>query len=343
LWSKIVEAWSAKAALKHAMFIHTNTSAWNQTVYDPYVNMLRGTTEAMSSVIGGTDSLTVRPYDAAFRPADNFSNRVARNTQVVLKEESYLDKVIDPAAGSYYIEKLTAILIEGAWELFLQVEEKGGFHKSLIDGFIQGAIRESAESRMKNMATRNNIMVGINQYPNFQEDMSAEIEDIVLPVKRLPEDQCIIEPLELFRGSRDYENMRLKTENHSGKKPLVFMLTIGNLAMRRARAMFASNFFACAGFQVIDNIGFESPEKGARTAIDAGADIVVLCSSDEEYASLAGTVMPLLKDRCIPVVAGYPKEELEMLKKNGIEHFIHARSNVLEELQHFQQLLGIKS
>jgi len=343
LWSKIVEAWSAKAVLKHAMFIHTDTSAWNQTVYDPYVNMLRGTTEAMSSVIGGTDSLTVRPYDAAFRPADNFSNRVARNTQVVLKEESYLDKVIDPAAGSYYIEKLTAILIEGAWELFLQVEEKGGFHKSLIDGFIQGAIRESAESRMKNMATRNNIMVGINQYPNFQEDMSAEIGDVPLPAKRLPEDQWIIEPLEVFRGSRDYENMRLKTENHPGEKPLVFMLTVGNLAMRRARAMFANNFFACAGFQVIDNIGFESPEKGARTAIDAGADIVVLCSSDEEYASLAGTVMPLLKDRCIPVVAGYPKEGLEMLKKNGIEHFIHVRSNVLEELQHFQQLLGIKS
>ena len=343
LWSKIIDAWSPEAALRHPIFIHTNTSAWNQTVYDPYVNMLRGTTEAMSSVIGGTDSLTVRPYDAAFSLADNFSNRLARNTQVMLKEESYLDKVIDPAAGSYYIEKLMATLTEGAWELFLQVEEKGGFYKSLIDGFIQGAVRESAESRMKNLATRKNIMVGINQYPNSQEDMSTETGDIPLPAKRLPGDQCIIEPLELFRGSRDFENMRLKTETHQGKKPLVFMLAVGNLTMRRARAMFASNFFACAGFQVIDNIGFESPEKGARTAIDAGADIVVLCSSDEEYASFAGTVMPLLKDRCIPVIAGYPKEELAMLKQKGIEHFIHVRSNVLEELQHFQQLLGIKS
>jgi methylmalonyl-CoA mutase len=343
LWSKIVEAWSAEAALNHAMFIHTNTSAWNQTVYDPYVNMLRGTTETMSAVIGGTDSLTVRPYDAPFKLPDPFSNRLARNTQVMLKEESYLDKVIDPAAGSYYIEKLTAILIEGAWELFLQVEEKGGFHKSLIDGFIQAAVRESAESRMKNLATRKNIMVGINQYPNFQEDMSSEIGDIPSRVRKLPEEQCIIEPLYLFRGSRDYETMRLKTENHPGKKPLVFMLAVGNLAMRRARAMFASNFFACAGFQIIDNIGFESPEKGARAAIDAGADIVVLCSSDEEYASLAGRVMPLLKDRCITVVAGTPDKELNMLKQQGIEHFIHVRSNVLEKLQHFQQLLGIKS
>ncbi len=343
LWSKILEAWSTETTLNQTMFIHTNTSAWNQTIYDPYVNMLRGTTEAMSAVMGGTDSLTVRPYDAAFRLADNFSNRVARNTQVVLKEESYLDKVIDPAAGSYYIEKLTTTLIEQSWELFLQVEEKGGFHKSLIDGFIQDAVRKSAETRMKNLATRKNIMVGINQYPNFQEDMSAELGDLPLPSKRLPEEQCIIEPLELFRGSRDFENMRLKTENHSGKRPLVFLLTLGNLAMRRARAMFASNFFACAGFKIIDNIGFESPETGAQAAIDAGADIVVLCSSDEEYASLSSRAMPLLKDRCIPVIAGNPKKELEILKQNGIEHFIHVRSNVLEELLHFQQLLGIKS
>jgi len=212
-----------------------------------------------------------------------------------------------------------------------------------MDGFIQAAVRESAESRTENLATRRNIMVGINQYPNFQEDMSPEVGDIPLPVNRRPEDQCIIEPLELFRGSRDFENMRLKTENHTGKKPLVFMLTLGNLAMRRARAMFASNFFACAGFKIIDNIGFESPETGAQVALDTGADIVVLCSSDEEYAGLAARAMPLLKDRCVPVIAGYPKKEIENLKQFGIEHFIHARSNVLEELQHFQQLLGIES
>jgi methylmalonyl-CoA mutase len=343
LWSKIIEAWSEKAALNNAMFIHTNTSSWNQTVYDPYVNILRGATESMSAVIGGTDSLTVRPYDAPFRLADQFSNRIARNTQIVLKEESYLDKVIDPGAGSYYIEKLTATLMEGAWELFIQVEDTGGFHKSLMDGFIQDAVRESAESRMKNLATRRNIMVGTNQYPNLLEEMSAEIGDIPPPAKRLPKDQRIIEPLDLFRGSRDFENLRLNTENHPDKKPLVFMLTSGNLNMRRARAMFAANFFACAGFEIIDNIGFDSPEEGSRAAIDAGADIVVLCSSDEEYPSLAAKVLPLLKDRCIPVVAGHPKEELEILKQNGIEHFIHMRSNVLEVLQHFQQLLGIES
>lgn len=343
LWSKIVEAWSEEAARKHPMFIHTNTSAWNQTVYDPYVNLLRGTTEAMSAVLGGTDSLTVRPYDTAFRLPDHFSYRVARNTQVVLKEEAYLDKVIDPAAGSYYIEKLTATLIEGAWELFLKVEEKGGFHKSLVDGFIQSAVRESAVSRMKNLDTRKNIMVGINQYPNFQEEMSGEIGAIPPPSRKQANEQSIIEPLELFRGSRDFENIRIKTEKHSGKKPLVFMLTFGDLAMRRARAMFACNFFACAGFQVVDHIGFDSPEAGARAAMEAEADIVVFCSSDEEYTSLTSGVMPLMKERCIPVIAGYPKNDLDTLKQNGIEHFIHMRSNVLEELQHFQKLLGIKS
>jgi methylmalonyl-CoA mutase len=297
----------------------------------------------MSAVIGGTDSLTVRPYDAPFRQGNQFSNRIARNTQVVLKEESYLDKVIDPGAGSYYIEKLTATLIEGAWELFLRVEENGGFHKSLINGFIQGAIRESAESRMNNLATRKDILVGTNQYPNFHEEMAAEIREMPPAEMKLPEDQWIVEPLDLYRGSRDFEEMRLKTEQHEGKKPCVFMLTLGDLAMRRARAMFASNFFACAGFHIIDNVGFESPESGARAAVDAKADIVVLCSSDEEYAGFAGKVLPWLKDKCIPVIAGYPEEELETLRKTGIEHFVHSRSNVLKELQHFQQLLAIKS
>ena len=343
LWSRIVEAWSEETAGEHAMFIHTSTSAWNQTLYDPYVNMLRGTTAAMSAVIGGTDSLTVRPFDAPFSPVNPFSTRIARNTQVVLKEESHLDKVIDPGSGSYYIEKLTAILIEAAWGLFLKVDENGGFHKSLIDGFIQQAIGEASENRRKNLATRRNILVGTNQYPNFQEEMSAKAGAMSLPETMLPEDHRIVEPLQSFRGSREFELMRLRTEQHAGKQPHVFMLTLGNLAMRRARAMFASNFFACAGFKIIDNIGFESPEEGAQAALDAEADIVVLCSSDEEYPSFAGRVIPILKDRCIPVIAGHPEEALGMLKLAGFEHFIHKRSNVLDELQRFQQLLGIKS
>ena len=341
LWSKILETWSEEGAREHAMFIHSGTSAWNQTIYDPYVNMLRGTTESMSAVIGGTDSLTVRPFDAPFRPSGDLSGRVARNTQVVLKEESYLDKVIDPAAGSYYIEKLTSTLIGGAWELFLKVEEKGGFHKSMIDGYIQDSIRETAKSRLKNLATRRDVLVGTNQYPGFDEESSAGTLDLPGTGKKLSEDRRIIEPLERFRASRDFEKIRLGTEKHKGKKPVVFLLTLGNLAMRRTRAMFAGNFFACAGFQIIDNIGFESPEAGAEAAIAAQADIVVLCSSDEEYARLAGAVMPLLKNRCIPVIAGYPKESLEILQKEGMERFIHVRSNVLEELREFQQLLGI--
>jgi methylmalonyl-CoA mutase len=343
LWSRIVEAWSEETAREHAMFILTGTSAWNQTLYDPHVNMLRGTTEAMSAVIGGTDSLIVRPFDAPFNTGDPFSTRIARNTQVVLKEESHLDKVIDPGSGSYYIEKLTATLIETAWELFLKLEENGGFHKSLIDGFIQQAVGEAAETRSKNLATRRNILVGTNQYPNFQEERSAAAEGMPHRETKLPEDHRVVEPLDPFRGSRDFELMRLRTEHHAGKKPLVFMLTLGNLAMRRARAMFASNFFACAGFRIIDNIGFESPEEGAKEALDAGADIVVLCSSDEEYASFASRVRPLLKDRCIQVIAGHPQEELETLKQAGFDHFIHRRSNVLDELKRFQQLLGIKS
>ena len=109
------------------MDIHCVTSEWNKTVYDPYVNMLRTQTEAMSAILGGTDSLTVEPFDIVFRKPDEFSERIARNQQLILKEEAYFDKVADPAAGSYYIENLTSLIAENAWKLFLEIEETGWF------------------------------------------------------------------------------------------------------------------------------------------------------------------------------------------------------------------------
>jgi methylmalonyl-CoA mutase len=135
--------------------------------------------------------------------------------------------------------------------------------------------------------------------------------------------------------------MRLKTDR-AAKRPKAFMLTFGNLNMRKARAQFSCNFFACAGFEVMDNNGFDSAEEGVKAARQAQADIVVLCSSDEEYAELAPQVKELLKGDAIVVVAGYPKAIMDDLKAKGIEHFIHVKSNLLEELKGFQQLLGIQ-
>lgn len=264
-----------------------------------------------------------------------FSLRIARNVQIIIKEEAHFDKVVDPAAGSYYIENLTDSIIENAWNLFLQVEEKGGFVASLKGGFIQYEIETTSQKRNKNIETRRELFLGTNQYPNFNEILADKEIKAVHTVEgsNLP-----IKPIKLYRGAEAFEEMRLRTDK-SGKRPVVFMLTIGNLNFRKARAQFSSNFFACAGFEVIDNNGFETIEQGVSAAREKNADIIVLCSSDDEYKTY-GSELNTAKNNEIIVIAGSPKCKDE-LESKGITNFVHVRSNVLEELKKYQQLLGI--
>ncbi len=137
LWAVIVRAYGPKSEEAALMHIHSVTGRWNKTLYDPHVNMLRTQTEAMSAVLGGAESITVEPFDAVFRTADQFSERIARNQQLLLMEESHLDKVADPGAGSYYIEELTSMMADEAWKLFLEIENEGGFLQALKNGTIQ--------------------------------------------------------------------------------------------------------------------------------------------------------------------------------------------------------------
>ena len=136
------------------MHVHAQTSEWNMTVYDAHVNLLRSQTEAMSAALAGVDSITVRPFDKTYQTPDDFSERIARNQQLLLKEECHLDKVVDPSAGSYYVEVLTNSLADVAWKLFLEVEDKGGFGAEVASGEIQKAVNTSNEARKKAVATR---------------------------------------------------------------------------------------------------------------------------------------------------------------------------------------------
>ena len=325
------------------MNVHAITTTFNQSVYDPYVNLLRTQTEAMSAVIGSVDSLTVRPFDEAFETPTDFAERIAANQQLLLKEEAHFDKVTDPSSGSYYIETLTYSLAKQAWALFLETEETG-FYNALKAGTVQDAINASAEARFKAVANRREILLGTNQYPNFTEKMGDKIEvtSIDAPAD-LSTNTPIATPAPLKRlNSRRladaFNELRLATER-SEKQPKVFMLTIGNLAMRLARSQFSSNFFACAGYEIIDNLGFDSVAEGVDAAREQGADVVVLCSSDDEYVQFAPEAYNLLKGgKELFVVAGAPAC-MEELKEQGIEHFIHVRSNVLETLQAFNDKL----
>ncbi len=341
LWAKIVKQYNPKTEKACQMNVHSVTSRWNKTIYDPYANMLRSTTEAMSATIGGTDSLTVESFNAAFGKPTDFSERIARNQQILLKEESYFDRIVDPSAGSYYIENLTTSVAEEAWKLFVSVEEKGGYIAAFKEGFVQSEVKKVAQKRDMNIATRREIFLGTNQYPNFNEAIKDDVDFGVLNMKMPTAKNPIAEPLKMYRGAQAFEELRLSTENHT-HKPKAYMFTYGNLAMRRARSMFASNFFACAGYEVVDNLGFESVNQGVEASIKNEADIVVVCSSDDEYATIVPEIYEKLKGKATVVVAGNPKNCIDDLKSKGIEHFIHVRTNVLETLQNFQTILGIK-
>ena len=340
LWAEIVKAYAPACDCACKMHVHAQTSEWNMTIFDAHVNLLRSQTEAMSAAIAGVDSITVRPFDKTYQTPDDFSERIARNQQLLLKEESHFDKVVDPSAGSYYVEVLTNSLADVAWKLFLDVEEKGGFAALANAGEIQKAVNASNETRHKNVATRREILLGSNQYPNFTEVAAEKIKETASGCCGGGHcGEATITALDFSRGASEFEALRLATEK-SGKTPKVFMLTIGNLAMRLARSQFSANFFACAGYKIIDNLGFETVEAGVEAAVKAGAEVVVLCSSDDEYATFAPEAFKALAGRAEFVVAGAPAC-MEDLKAAGIEQFINVKSNVLETLKAFNAKLGI--
>jgi len=342
LWSKIVEAYHPADLNSAGMVIHCETGTFNKTIYDPYVNLLRTQTEAMSATLGGVHSLTILPHDHVFGNPSEFSERIARNQQILLKEESHFDKIADPAAGSYYIEALTTSISEAAWQLFLRVEATGGYLAALKAGFIQTQINETARKKRQNLAARRENLLGTNQFPNPDDAIKTNLNPSVFLPADFTEQGAEIETLKPFRLAQSFETLRYNTDLYalSHKRPRVFLLTYGNLAMRKARAQFSTNFFAVAGFHVTDNNGFLSAEEGVSAARADNADIVVVCSSDEEYADFVPAVAELIKNEIL-VVAGNP-ECRPALESEGVKNFIHVRSNLPAELKSFQELIGIK-
>ena len=317
------------------MRIHAETSTFNKTILDANVNMLRTQTEAMSATLGGVNSLTVLGYDSVFEPTDDFSERIARNQQLLLKEECHFDKVSDPAAGSYYIETLTNQIAAQAWKLFLEVDEQGGFFDAIVSGKVQQAVKATAAGRLKAVSSRREVLLGTNQFPNFNEIGGEKVK--IQPSVDCNCDHHGTEKLLPVRGASEFEALRFATEG-AAKRPEAFMLTIGSLSMRLARAQFSCNFFACAGYEVVDNLGFDTVEEGVKAAFEAKADIVVLCSSDDEYAVLAPAAYALAKGKAEFVVAGAPACTDE-LKALGIEHFVNVKTNVLDFLKAFNAKL----
>ena len=337
LWATLANAYQPSEKDNTKVNIFSRSSLWNKTIYDPYVNVLRLTTEGMSAAIGGADAIDLESFDIPYKDSDDFSRRISRNAQIILKEESYFEKVVDPSAGSYYIENLTNMLAEQAWNLFKEVENQDGIIQLAQKGMVKESIAETCKKRDMDISTRKRVILGTNQYPNTNEEMLDKVIRL---------DTAVYEGLQPYRGAIAFEQLRLDTEKWAKThgQPKVFLLKIGNVAMRQARAGFITNFFGCAGYQIIDGQAYSTEQEGIDAAIAAKANIVAICSSDEEYATFAPVIAQKLKMhakdiQCI--VAGNPTEIINSLKAGGVDDFIHVRLNLLDTLKRYHALLGI--
>jgi methylmalonyl-CoA mutase len=303
LWAGVAAAFGAAGDVR----IHARTAGENKTLYDPAVNLLRVATEALSAVFGGCDSLAITPC--------GFDAHLAENVQRILREESHLDAVADPGAGSYYIEALTDEVAAKAWALFQQIERAGGWAACQASGAIEAALSSSRAAKEQAVATRTRVLVGTNNYPNLDE--------------RGPDEGWI--DGSAWRLAEPFEAIRRRTERHAqktGRTPRVLLVERGDLNMRKARAAFCLNLFGCAGFDIVSS---DAP---------ADADLVVLCSADSEYLGLAREIVPRTKAPVI--VAGNPKEHLEALMAAGVAGFVRAGSDVVETLTEWQDRLGME-
>lgn len=308
---------------------------WTRTLYEPSMNMLRNTSESMSAILGGCDALLLHPHDMYLQEPTFFSRRIALHTANILREESYFEKVADPAAGAYYIEHLTDELVQSTLSLFREIEAKGGYFCAFKDGIIQSKIREQRELKQKEINTRKRVFIGTNKYA----DPTQEVRFASQAVNTVS-DQDLLQPQ---RGAAAFEAIRTNTaewKQQHGRTPLVYLACFGNDTMRRARAAFAADFFHVAGFRSEENFN-DNIEELAAHAMQHEADVVVLCSSDEDYAVHAQqfvTVARSVNNRKILVLAGNI-EALDAEHRPAVDYCIHIKSDCAALLAKMQQQL----
>ena len=451
LWAQIVQAFEGGNEAQKLNVI-AETSRFTQTIYDPYVNILRATTQAFSGIIGGVDALRIAPFDSAAGQSDEVSRRIARNIQLMFRSEFDMLRPVDAAGGSWSIESLTSELAGAAWSEIQKTETEGGIIESLKSGRIQSEIGKVLSSRLKNLSTRSDRAVGVNMYPNILEKRlqraPVSIEDIkarkardmdgcvsgISGIDEASKNSCLealsakiqgepadimnaitdaflagaaafeirtalnsgelgnthgssgsgdasvlrdscdsdnasgtsdsrnsdnasgtgdssaihVEPIRPRRWTEDYERLRGQTETYekdSGKKVRVFLANMGPLSQHKARADFTTGFMEVACFEVLSNDGFPTVGEAASAAASSGADVTVICSTDDTYPELVPQLAEQIKASCpdmLVLLAGAPAAEYtDVYKQAGVDDFIHLRSNCLDILQKILKVKGL--
>ncbi len=335
LWAEMIKAFGGNTE-SQKIWIHGKTAGFNKTTYDPYVNMLRTTTESFSAVIGGVDSLETDPFDAMVKADNAFARRIARNQQLILAEESHFAKVVDPAGGCYYIESLTAQIAESAWNFMQELETAGGMIRALKAGKIHDMIAPVAQARIDAVHKRKDVVVGVNMYAN-QSDEALNLINSFAP-------DYAGKPVSLEKGALPRRRAVMHVEELrarvSAQAPKIMLLNMGTVADYKARADFSSGFFQMAGFQVLSEQGFSTVEEAVNAALESQAKAFCICSTDAKYEELVAPLCHKLKPATM-ILAGYPADKIDEYKAGGIDVFIHIRANAYETLKDLAQKLEV--
>ena len=335
LFTKIARSYGLDDFQPGQLYIHARPGSWSSSLLDPHVNMLRYTTQAMSAIIGSCNALSIPAFDSSFADPTAFSRRISRNISSILKEEAYFDKVSDAAAGSYYIETLTGRLVSAAWQLFMEVEEKGGFSRAFEKGFIQDELKRVRQQKLQDISTRKQKLVGINAYAMPEEKLTKANTSI----SNAGQEQL----LSPQRRGAAYEKLRLRTEAYLAaghERPLVLLLQFGDAAMSRARAAFASDLLRCAGFATEEVRAQPQSSQLHQVLQEQRASIIVCCASDADYESQVPDLADYVRKffNGLVLVAGRP-DSMKEVKNSAIDGFIHLKSDALDILSELQDKL----
>lgn len=339
LWAALLSACGVEDI--PAPFIQTVDSGRVWTKRDPWVNMLRSTAQTFAGIAGGANAIATVPFDAAIGEPDELGRRMAINTQLILRLESHLGTVVDPAAGSFYLDQITQELIEASWKRFQEIERDGGLVGGLRQGTLLRGIEAVQERRDWDLATRKAPIIGVSAYPNIDEE----------PVVRPPEpaaaatvDAFRIEPWPRRRDADAYEALRDLCDEQD-PRPSVFLANLGTIAQHNARATFAKNFYESGGLRTIGNDGFPSLDALVAAFRDSGARVACICSSDDVYVEQAADAARALREQGAALVslAGRPGEHEDAWRSAGIERFIFVGCDVLAELHATLEIYGVSA
>lgn len=343
-WSTLLAACGASEAAQ-APLLHVVVTRRMLTRRDPWVNLLRVTAAVFAAGIAGADGVTAPSYDVLLGDPGDLGRRMARNTQLLLQEESNLGRVVDPAGGSHYVESLTEELGDLAWRTFQELEAAGGMPAVLLDGSLGARIAEVRDARLARVATRRAPITGVSEYPNLDEDRPPPLPD---PSDSTgPMEEPLLVPVrwaERFEALRD----RADAARAGGDDPTVFLANLGPVAVHTARATFAKNLFEAGGLRATTSErgageGFADADAAAADFVASGARLVCICSSDATYAEQACATAQALTAAGAAVVylAGDPGGRRAAEEAAGVDEFVHVGVDVLSVLQRAHAALGI--